>query len=464
MKIKLPENVNLIISTLKENGFDAYAVGGCIRDSLLGREPNDWDITTSAKPVEVKTIFSRTIDTGIQHGTVTVLIDKETYEVTTYRIDGKYSDNRHPEEVTFTDDLKEDLRRRDFTINAMAYNYESGLVDIFGGQEDIQRKLIRAVGNPTERFDEDALRIMRAVRFAGQLGYEIEELTFNAGKAAVGNLKSISAERIQVELVKLMVSDNPQLLDIAYKMGITKVVLPEYDLMMETEQNTPHHAYTVGEHTLRSVCNIKHDEEKIISGDYSIPYSIHIFKYLRLAMLMHDMGKPICKITENGRDHFHGHPKKSEEIAHSILKRLKFDNKTIDMVSKLVLYHDIRMETDEYSIRKWINRIGSKEIFELLILVQYADTCAQSLYKRDEKLEYIAKKAQVFLTISENKDPLFIKDLKINGNDIISNNLAKGEKIGKILQSVLKEVLLHPEYNFYDKQMEIARKKAKEIQ
>ena len=462
MKIKLPENVNFIISKLKENGFDAYAVGGCIRDSLLGREPNDWDITTSAKPAEVKTIFERTIDTGIQHGTVTVLVDKVPYEVTTYRIDGEYTDSRHPEEVTFTDDLKEDLRRRDFTINAMAYNYDSGLVDIFDGQKDIKNKLIRAVGNPDERFDEDALRIMRAVRFAGQLGYEIEENTFEAGRRAVENLRNISAERIQVELIKLMISDNPELILSAYKMGITKIILPEFDEMMVTEQNTPHHMYTVGDHTVHAICNIKHVEDKIVCGEYSMEYSSEVFKYLRLSMLIHDMGKPKCKTTKDGRDHYYGHPKVSADMSRDILRRLKFDNKTLDAVHDLVLYHDTRMEATEESIRKWINKVGLM-IFDLEFMVQFADTYAQSTYQREQKIDYINKKYQIYQKILINKDPLFIKDLMINGRDIIDNNLAKGEKIGKILSAVLAEVLKHPDYNTKDKLLELAKNKAKEI-
>ncbi|MBQ8596767.1 MAG: CCA tRNA nucleotidyltransferase, partial [Lachnospiraceae bacterium] len=258
--ITLPEKVKFIIDTIMDAGYEAYAVGGCIRDSILGRIPDDWDITTSATPDQVKELFKRTVDTGIQHGTVTVMLDKEGFEVTTYRIDGEYEDSRHPKEVTFTANLVEDLKRRDFTINAMAYNDKAGLVDVFEGIQDIERKMIRCVGCPKERFTEDALRMMRAVRFSAQLGYEIEENTAVAIKELAGNLVNISAERIQVELVKLVTSPHPENLRIAYETGITKVILPEFDVCMETVQNNPHHCYTVGEHTLKSMQSIQPDK------------------------------------------------------------------------------------------------------------------------------------------------------------------------------------------------------------
>lgn len=464
MKIILPKNVKLIIDSLIANGYDAYAVGGCIRDSLLGRTPNDWDITTSAKPAEVKTIFDRTVDTGIKHGTVTVLIDHEPYEVTTYRIDGDYLDSRHPESVTFTSDLSKDLQRRDFTINAMAYNDQKGLVDIFDGQGDIKRKVIRAVGNPAQRFNEDALRIMRAVRFAGQLGYSIEEETFLAGANVVDNLRNISAERIQTELVKLIKSDYPQLFDSAYKMGITKVIMPEYDRMMETNQNTPHHCYSVGEHTLKTICNISRTNNEIEACGFKIPYDEDTIKYLRLAMLFHDMGKPECKTTDiDGVDHFKGHPSVSARICKNIMRRLKFDNKTIGIVSSLVEYHDIRLEAKPETIRKWINIMGL-DVFELEFLVQYADINAQSMYKRDEKIKRINDEFNVYNEIIEHKDPLFIKDLKINGRDILEKEIAMGEKLGKVLEQLMKEVLRNPKLNDRETLLELAAKRAKEIQ
>ena len=250
MVINLPEKVKYIIDRITQAGYEAYAVGGCIRDSVLGREPDDWDITTSARPQQVKELFRRTVDTGIAHGTVTVMLDKEGFEVTTYRIDGEYEDHRHPREVQFTSRLVEDLQRRDFTINAMAYNDISGLVDAFDGLGDIRRGVIRCVGCAEERFEEDALRILRALRFSAQLGYSIEEETEQAIRGLAPSLRAISAERIQTELVKLLTSPHPDYLRQAYDMGVTAVILPELDRCMETPQNHPHHCYTVGEHIL----------------------------------------------------------------------------------------------------------------------------------------------------------------------------------------------------------------------
>ena len=352
MHISLPEKVENIISTIEANGFEAYAVGGCVRDSILGRIPDDWDITTSASPQQVKALFRHTIDTGIQHGTVTVMLGREGFEVTTYRIDGEYEDSRHPKEVTFTSNLREDLKRRDFTINAMAYNNRTGLVDAFGGLEDMERKLIRCVGESQERFEEDALRMMRAVRFSAQLGYAIEEGTEQAIRKMAGNLGHISAERIQTELVKLLVSPHPDYLRICYETGITKVILPEFDRCMETAQNHPHHCYTVGEHILHSLREVERD------------------KVLRLAMLFHDIGKPETRTTdENGRDHFHGHSAAGETAARQILRRLRFDNDTVYKVCRLVLYHDYPVEARAKSVRRAVHKIG-EDIFPYLFAVK----------------------------------------------------------------------------------------------
>ena len=346
MKIQMPEDVKYILEKLNTAGYEAYAVGGCVRDSILGRIPDDWDITTSAKPEEIKVLFSRTIDTGIQHGTVTVMCNHVGYEVTTYRIDGEYEDSRHPKEVIFTSDLLEDLKRRDFTINAMAYNHlqeeerdqsmnppvrglddkkkiteSKGLVDAFGGIKDIENKIIRCVGNPIHRFEEDALRMMRAVRFSAQLGYEIEKETKDAIRVLSKNLANISAERIQVELVKLLVSSHPDYLRTAYETGMTKIFFPEFDKAMITKQNNPHHIYTVGEHMLHSLQYVRKD------------------KVLRLAMILHDIAKPeTLQTDEAGIAHFYHHPELGEEMARMILKRLRFDNDTMEKVCKLVRY------------------------------------------------------------------------------------------------------------------------------
>ena len=291
MIIQLPGKVKFIIDTLTDAGWEAYAVGGCVRDSVLGRVPGDWDITTSASPEQIKGLFPKTVDTGIQHGTVTVLEGGEGFEVTTYRIDGEYQDMRHPSEVVFTSDLMEDLKRRDFTINAMAYNEKEGLIDAFDGIKDLQEKKIRCVGNPEDRFGEDALRMMRAVRFAAQLGFTIEDRTRQSMVSLAGNLGAVSPERIQTELVKLLISDHPEEMRTLYETGMTAVFLPEFDAMMDTPQNNRHHCYNVGEHTIAALQNIRPD------------------KVLRLTMLFHDVAKPVCKSQdENGIYHFYGHP------------------------------------------------------------------------------------------------------------------------------------------------------------
>ena len=428
--IQLPEKVKYIINTIIQAGYEAYAVGGCIRDSVLGRVPDDWDITTSATPYQVKALFKRTIDTGIQHGTVTVMLDKEGFEVTTYRIDGEYEDARHPKEVIFTGNLTEDLKRRDFTINAMAYNEEAGLVDVFEGMKDIERKVIRCVGNPRERFTEDALRMMRAVRFSAQLGYSIEEETLAAIRELSPNLIHISAERIQTELVKLVVSPHPENLRIAFEAGITGIILPEFDLCMKTEQNNPHHCYNVGEHTLKSMENIRQD------------------KVLRLAMLFHDIGKPAAITTDDeGIHHFHGHPGISEKMAYDILRRLKFDNHTIYMVTKLVRFHDYNVEPEEKYVRRAIMKIG-EDIFPLLFEVKRADMQAQSGYLREEKEEKLKAVYQVYEKVLAEKQCVSLKTLAVTGKDLIEEaGMQPGRQIGEVLNKLLDAVVEEPQKN-----------------
>ena len=428
MKIQLPEKVKVIIQTLEAAGYEAYAVGGCVRDRVLGRIPADWDITTSALPEQVKELFHRTIDTGIEHGTVTVMMDKEGFEVTTYRVDGEYRDHRHPEQVNFTGELKEDLRRRDFTINAMAYNDRCGMVDAFGGIEDLKHGVIRCVGVARERFEEDALRILRAVRFAAQLGFEIEKETADAARALAGNLKDISAERIQTELVKLLVSPHPEMLRTAYELGITRVVLPEFDVMMETPQHHPHHMYSVGEHTLKAL-------------EFTDPE-----KVLRLSVLFHDFGKPQTRTTVDGVDHFHGHANVSAQETVRIMRRLKFDNATMDQVKRIVLYHDARPQPDERQIRRLLHRAG-EDIFPGLFQVMGADILAQSEYRKIEKLVNLERVHQVYDEILKRKDCISLKNLQVTGKDLIAAGMEPGKKIGEILNQMLEDVLETPEHN-----------------
>ena len=429
MKITLPRKVLMIINNLQLHGYEAFAVGGCVRDSILARRPEDWDITTSAKPEEIKRLFRRTVDTGIEHGTVTVIIGKDSYEVTTYRVDGAYEDGRHPKEVRFTSRLKEDLQRRDFTINAMAYNDDVRLVDVFGGMKDLNHHLIRCVGDPRERFSEDALRILRAVRFSAQLNFPIEPDTAEAIKELAPTLEKISAERIQAELVKLLVSPHPERIRDAYELGITKVILPEWDAMAGVEQNTPHHRYDVAEHTIRAMKYVKRD------------------KILRLTMLFHDMGKPSTKTTdENGRDHLKGHALVSEEIARKVLRRLKFDNETVKTVTRLVCYHDYRMEATPKNVRRAMNRIGV-ELFPYYLAVRMADAKAQSPYRRREKIENIVAVRRLYQAALLEENCVTLRQLAVSGRDLMDLGMKPGREIGSMLSELLEYVIDDPKRN-----------------
>lgn len=434
MKIQVPEKAKKIIDTLNAAGYEAYAVGGCVRDSVLGREPQDWDITTSAKPEEVKALFPRTVDTGLQHGTVTIMQDREGFEVTTYRIDGAYEDSRHPKKVIFTPNLEEDLKRRDFTINAMAYNDDTGLVDLYGGMADMEAGIIRCVGNPRERFGEDALRMLRALRFSAQLGYAIEENTREGIRELADTLEKISAERIQTELVKMLVSAKPDTLRDAYRLGVTRVFFPEFDKAMETEQNHPHHIYSVGEHILHSLAFVKPD------------------KVLRLAMLFHDIGKPETITTDsNGVNHFKGHALMSADKCKEILRRLKFDNDTIGQVSRLVLYHDYGMgvKPDMQMVRRAINKIG-EDIFDKYLDVRLADILSQSDYMRQDKLDNLNEWKALYHRVLEENQCVSMKNLAISGSDLIAAGMKPGKEMGEVLRRLFDLVLENPSLNTKD--------------
>ena len=451
MKIIIPNDVSEILTKLHKEGFEAYAVGGCVRDSILGRVPNDWDITTSALPGEVKNIFRRTVDTGLQHGTVTVLLGNNGYEVTTYRVDGEYTDHRRPDNVTFTSNLEEDLLRRDFTINAMAYNDEEGLVDVFGGMEDIRRKCIRAVGDPDARFDEDALRIMRAVRFSAQLGLEIEEATKEAITRHVDSLKMVSAERIETEFTKLITSPHPEKIEELYNLGITSIFLPEFDRIMETEQRTPYHMYDVGHHTIEVM--------KAVSPK----------KYMRYAALLHDIGKPDSKTVEtvdrevDGKffheiDHFKGHNKVGADMVPGILRRLRMDNDTIHMVKKMVYFHDIGINgISKKGLRRTLSKMGAENYSDLMELKR-ADTKAQSDYRLDFKESVLEDFDRFHAEIIKEGDALNIKDLAIGGKELIDLGVPRGPKMGEILGRLLDKVLEEPSLNDRDKLLQLAGK------
>ncbi|MCM1497660.1 MAG: CCA tRNA nucleotidyltransferase [Clostridium sp.] len=430
MQIHMPDNASRIIDTLQKAGYEAYIVGGCVRDAVLGKEPDDWDITTSAKPEEVKALFRRTIDTGIAHGTVTVMFGREGYEVTTYRVDGKYSDHRRPSSVTYTASLLEDMKRRDFTINAMAYNETEGIVDHFDGVGDLKRRIIRCVGEPRERFDEDALRILRAVRFAAQLDFTIDEATREAIREQALFLKDISAERIHVELTKLLVSQHPEKLRQAYELGVTAVVLPEFDRMMKTEQNNRHHQYNVGEHTLRVVQEVPADEG------------------LRWAALLHDVAKPATKTSDERGDHFNGHNQLGADMARQILVRLKFDNATIARVKRLVLWHDYGMGQvpSLRTFRRALSKMGA-DLFEDYSYIKRADILAQSEYMRKEKLDNLETLKGYYRRIVEEKQCLTRKELAVTGKDLIDHGMKPGKELGSMLDYLLDCVLDNPELN-----------------
>lgn len=418
--MQLPDYIREIISEYEKNGFEAYAVGGCVRDSLLGKIPYDYDIATSARPEETKAVFSdrRLLETGIKHGTLTLLADEGAVEITTFRVDGEYGDNRHPESVDFTTSLKDDLSRRDFTVNAMAYSDSTGLVDIFNGRADLENRLIRCVGEAPKRFDEDALRIMRALRFCASCGFEIEEKTALAIRSRKELLKNISGERIASELNKLLLSDCTGVLREFY--DVFSVIIPEISSCVGFEQHSKFHDKTVWEHIVSSVGAIEAE----------LP--------LRLCMLFHDLGKPLCYTNENGTGHFKGHSTVSTEIARRVLKELHYDNKSSERVIFLVEHHDMRLSDDRRLIKKWLSRYGEEAFFDL-VKVHIADDNAKTpeckrrtvFYKSIEK---IARE------IIEEGNCLSIKSLAVDGYDLISMGYG-GKEIGNALRMLLEAVI-----------------------
>lgn len=441
MEMKIPQQAEQILRRLTEHGYEAYVVGGCVRDALLGRKPEDWDITTSARPEQVKELFRRTIDTGIAHGTVTVMMDKTGYEVTTYRIDGNYGDGRHPDQVSFTGNLREDLLRRDFTINAMAYNPDIGLVDEFGGQKDLEDQVIRCVGNPMERLNEDALRILRAIRFSAQLGFDIDGTTVEAMKQLAPNLSKISAERIRVELDKTICAPYPSRLRLAYQCGILKVVLPEFHEMMDFQQNHPRHNDTVGEHCLKAVENIH-----IILDAYGGTERKQLSAYC-WCMLLHDVGKLSCRTTdEKGIDHFYGHPKESAALSVKIMRRLKFDNDTVYLVRELVYWHDYRFPGKRSGMRRAMNKIGP-DLVPLLFSVELADLYAQSGFGREEGIQKLTEAKALWREIIDRNECVTVKDLAVNGKDLIAAGIPAGKQMGQLLAHLLELVMAEPEKN-----------------
>ncbi len=419
----LPEEVKKALSMLEDAGFEAYLVGGCVRDFLLGKMPRDFDITTNALPEETEEVFGgfQVIETGIKHGTVTVLINNMPLEMTTYRADGSYSDGRHPDEVHFTRRLEEDLARRDFTINAIAYNPKRGIVDRFGGRQDLSQKQIRTVGEAKKRFTEDALRIVRALRFSSELGFSMEEQTAAAAQTLRERLSKVSAERIYTELTKLLCGENVRNVLISYP-EIPGVWLPELLPMVGFHQHNFHHIYTVWEHTAA-----------VVEAIQPVPH-------LRWAALLHDCGKPgTFSMGADGVGHFYGHHKRSTALAEIILDRLKTDRDTRTRIITLIRYHDTPLEQEPKSVKRMLNKLGAELFFDLIKL-QRADNMGQAPQFRDrqQKLDGIEAMA---LEILNSADCFSLKNLAVSGEDLIALGIPAGPTMGKILKLLLEAVI-----------------------
>ncbi|MBU3146360.1 CCA tRNA nucleotidyltransferase [Clostridium sp. CF012] len=439
MEMHIPIDVKMILDCLKNNGYESYIVGGSVRDCKIGRTmPKDYDITTNALPGEIIRIFDKTVPTGIEHGTVTVMINSEGYEVTTYRIDGEYRDNRRPEGVTFVLNLKEDLARRDFTINALAFNEEHGLIDYFGGRVDLENKIIRAVGEPNKRFQEDALRMLRAIRFAASLDFHIEENTLEAIKANSHLILNVSNERIRDELCKMLLTNNTtKALRTLEETKLLEFILPELEIAVGFNQQNPHHDKDIFEHILAVV-------EKC-------PQSLD----LRVAGLLHDIAKPYCfTMDKEGIGHFYGHDKKGVIISKNILRRLKFDNQSISKICILVKEHmNVLIKPTDASVKRLINRVGVDSVHDLFAL-QRAD--ALGSHHPEIRLEEISRVEEKVIAILESKVPLYIKDLAINGEDLMREfSIKTGKEIGDMLKFLLDKVLENPELNSKERLLDI---------
>lgn len=419
----VPKGAAWILHRLCEQGYTAYVVGGCVRDSLLGLTPKDWDLCTSATPEEMQRVFSgcHVVETGLKHGTLTVVLDHIPYEVTTYRVDGAYTDHRHPDGVTFVADVKEDLARRDFTVNAMAYHPDTGLVDAFGGQEDLRRGVIRCVGEAERRFDEDALRILRALRFASSYGFSIEEKTASAIHALKSTLHDVAAERIRVEMAKLLCGRGVGAILCEYSHVFTEL-FPQLAPMVGFEQHTPYHRFDVWEHTVRAVEAVAPTE------------------VMRLTMLLHDSGKPACfTMDDRGVGHAYGHPKRSVAIAEEILSYLKVDNATHDRVLLLVENHDISLESQRRLMIRRLHQFG-EEALRQLIDVRRADGLAKGTVACKEIEAHAAGLHAALENLLASQPCVTLKDLAVRGGDVTALGI-KGKAVGECLNSLLEQVM-----------------------
>lgn len=424
LMIRLPEKVKNLISTLQEAGFEAFAVGGCVRDSLLGRKPNDWDLCTSATPDEMKSVFCdfRVIETGLQHGTLTVLMDGEAFEITTYRIDGEYSDGRRPDEVTFTSKIEDDLARRDFTINAMAYNDTAGLVDPFGGQSDLACGLLRCVGEPAQRFTEDSLRILRCVRFASQLDYIIENSTTDAMYECLPLLKRVAVERIRTEFDKLLCGPAASGVLREHR-GIIADFIPEIRPMFDLDQKNDYHIYDVWEHTLHVLQHIPADPK------------------LRLAAFFHDIGKPpTMTVTDEDWGHFYGHEAAGAGITNSVMRRLKYDNETREDVISVIDAHKIVFQQTQRHARRCLAKLGEPRL-RMLIELELADVKSQNPAFTGGRAENILAFSDLVDEVLAGQQCFSMKDLAVSGRDLMDADIPQGPEIGRILKILLEQVI-----------------------
>ena len=455
LKIEIPSGANEIIHSLQNNGYEAFLVGGCVRDNILGRPIHDYDITTSATPDEMMEVFKdkRIIETGLQHGTITILIDGEGYECTTYRIDGNYSDSRRPDSVRFTRSLKEDLKRRDFTINAMAYNDEVGLVDPFNGMEDIKYHKIQCVGKPEDRFSEDALRILRAIRFASQLSFVLEPNTDYVLHKMYQNLENISVERVNSEFCKIAVSSDFCVQMVLYG-DVLSLFIPEIKDMFDFSQNNPYHIYDVWNHTVHAVQAYSCDCEEDLNP---------IDLITSLAVFFHDIGKPHCyQDGEDGIRHFKGHGRVSADMTDKIMKRLRFDNDTREKVVELVYYHDATFEVGKKYIKRWLNKIGEEQ-FRRLLNVRRADIKAQADMNQETRLQKIDNIGYILEEVLQDEECFSLKDLAVNGKDLITIGYKTGKEIGEVLNNLLDSVISGEYINEKEKLLEIAERRLQDI-
>lgn len=439
LKIEIPSGANEIIHSLQNNGYEAFLVGGCVRDSILGRPIHDYDITTSATPDEMMEVFKdkRILETGLQHGTITILID------------GNYSDSRRPDSVTFTRSLKEDLKRRDFTINAMAYNDVVGLVDPFNGMEDIEHYKIRCVGRAEDRFSEDALRILRAIRFASQLGFVVDsDVSLNIHKM-YKNLENISIERINSEFCKIALSSEFYI-QIGLFREVFSLFIPEIKDMFDFQQNNPYHIYDVWNHTVRAVQAYECDCEPDLNP---------IDLITSLAVFFHDIGKPHCyQDSEDGIRHFKGHGRVSADMTNEIMKRLRFDNDTREKVVELVYYHDATFEVGKKYVKRWLNKIGEEQ-FRRLLNVRRADIKSQADINQGTRLQKIDNIGYILEEVLQDDECFSLKDLAVNGKDLIEIGYKPGKEIGEVLNNLLDSVISGENINEKEKLLEIAERR-----